>query len=107
MCYRQLPQELRLRGIQTIEEANRFPREPALPSLFAAFKWRRHSVAGSLLACLDSQNLDLIFSLQFQRMGNRDHTVSFQNLSLQIERVNWRGSVAGSFCCVGITWFPT
>ncbi|MBA3912870.1 MAG: hypothetical protein H0X25_03210 [Acidobacteriales bacterium] len=26
---------------------------------------------------------------------NRDNTVSFQNLQLQIERVNWRGTLAG------------
>jgi hypothetical protein len=26
---------------------------------------------------------------------NRDNTVSFQNLSLQIERVNWRATLAG------------
>ena len=30
-----------------------------------------------------------IFSLQFERSVNRDNTVSFQNLSLQIER--WAG----------------
>ena len=39
--------------------------------------------------------LDLIFALQFERMVNRDNTVSFQNLSLQIERVNWRWTLAG------------
>ena len=37
----------------------------------------------------------LIFSLQFERTVNRDNTVSFQNLTLQIERVNWRGTLAG------------
>ena len=41
------------------------------------------------------KNLDLIFSLQFERTVNRDNTVSFQNLQLQIERVHWRGTLAG------------
>jgi len=41
------------------------------------------------------KNLDLIFSLQFERTVNRDNTVSFQSLQLQIERVNWRGTLAG------------
>ena len=41
------------------------------------------------------QDLDLIFSLQFERTVNRDNTVSFQNLQLQIERVQWRGTLAG------------
>ena len=39
--------------------------------------------------------LDRIFSLQFERTVNRDNTVSFQNLSLQIERVRWRATLAG------------
>src|SRR5216684_645018 len=41
------------------------------------------------------QNLDLIFSLQFERAVNRDNTVSFQHLSLQIEPVRWRATLAG------------
>jgi hypothetical protein len=34
-------------------------------------------------------------ALQFERTVNRDNTVSFQNLSLQIERVRWRATLAG------------
>ena|SRR5271167_436128 len=41
------------------------------------------------------QNLELAFALQCERMVNRDNTVTFQNLSLQIERVNWRETLAG------------
>ena len=37
----------------------------------------------------------MIFSLQLERSVNRDNTVSFQNLNLQIERVSWRGTLAG------------
>ena len=40
-------------------------------------------------------DLDLIFALQFERTVNRDHTVSIQNLRLQIEAVRWRASLAG------------
>jgi len=36
-----------------------------------------------------------VFSLQFERAVNRDNTVSFQNLSLQIEAVRWRATLAG------------
>jgi len=39
--------------------------------------------------------LQRIFSLQFERTVNRDNTVSFQNLRLQIEPVRWRGTLAG------------
>jgi len=37
----------------------------------------------------------LIFSLQFEHRVNRDNTVSFQNLSLQIERVRLRATLGG------------
>lgn len=46
------------------------------------------------MACT-RKDRDLIFSLQFDRTMNRDNTVSFQNLGLQIEPVRWRGTVAG------------
>jgi hypothetical protein len=36
-----------------------------------------------------------IFSLQFERTVNHDNTVSFQNLSLQIQPVRWRATLAG------------
>ena len=42
-----------------------------------------------------SRDLERIFSLQFERTVNRDNTVSFQNLSLQIEQVRWRATLAG------------
>ncbi len=40
-------------------------------------------------------DLDLVFSLRFERAVNKDNTVSFQNLALQIEPVAWRGTLAG------------
>jgi hypothetical protein len=41
------------------------------------------------------QDRERIFSLQFERTVNRDNTVSVQNLTLQIEPVRWRGTLAG------------
>jgi hypothetical protein len=49
----------------------------------------------AFVTCPRSKDLDLIFALQFERTVNRDNTVSFQNLGLQIERVPWRGTLAG------------
>jgi len=37
----------------------------------------------------------VLFSLQFERAVNRYNTVSFRNLSLQLERVGWRATLAG------------
>jgi hypothetical protein len=89
-----LPQELRLRGLQTVEAANRFLREHYMGEFNQRFQVAAAQRGTAFLAC-SRKNLDLIFSLQFERTVNRDNTVSFQNLSLQIEGVNWRGTLAG------------
>jgi len=44
---------------------------------------------------LRRRDLEHVFSLQFERTVNRDNTVLWQNLSLQIERVSWRATLAG------------
>ena len=89
-----LPQELRLHGISTLEGANGFLREHYMAEFNRRFQVRA-AQSGSALVVRRSRDLDLIFSLQFERTVNRDHTVSFQNLSLQIEAVRWRASLAG------------
>ena len=61
----------------------------------SAFRWRRRSAAARFVPCPRGKDLDRIFCLQFERTVNRDNTVSFQNLQLQIERVQWRGTLAG------------
>src|ERR1017187_3466268 len=89
-----LPQELRLRGIQTVDEANRFLREHYIDEFNRRFQVAPVQRGSAFLAC-PRKNLDLIFSLQFERTVNRDNTVSFQKLRLQIERVHRRGTLAG------------
>ena len=39
-------------------------------------------------------DLDRVFSIQTERTVNRDNTVRFNNLLLQIDRQAWRGSLA-------------
>ena len=41
------------------------------------------------------RDLEGVFSLQLERTVSRDNTVSFQNLSLQIQPVRWRATLAG------------
>jgi hypothetical protein len=89
-----LPQELRLQGIQTVDEANRFLREHYIDEFNRRFQVAPAQRGSAFLACR-RKDLDLVFALQFERTVNRDNTVSFQNLQLQIERVNWRGTLAG------------
>src|SRR6266481_6081188 len=89
-----LPQELRLRSLGTLEAANRFLREHYIAEFNRRFQAPPAQRGTAFIPCR-RKDLDLIFSLQFQRSVNRDNTVSFQNLSLQIERVRWRATLAG------------
>jgi hypothetical protein len=89
-----LPQELRLRGIRTLEAANRFLREHYIAEFNRHFQMRA-AQPGSAFVRRSSKDLDLIFALQFERTVNRDNTVSVQNLRLQIEPVRWRATLAG------------
>jgi transposase len=90
-----LPQELRLHAITTVDEANRFLREEYIGEFNRRFQVAPAQRGSAFVACPRSKELDLIFALQFERTVNRDNTVSFQNLALQIERVPWRGTLAG------------
>ena len=89
-----LPQELRLRKLRTLEAANQFLREHYVAEFNGRFQVAPAQRGSAFLPCR-SRDLERIFSLQFERTVNRDNTVSFQNLSLQIERVQWRATLAG------------
>ena len=89
-----LPQELRLHGISTLAEANRFLREHYVAEFNRRFQVPAAQRGTAFTAC-PRRDLDLIFSLQFERTVSRDNTVSFQNLALQIDKVSWRGTLAG------------
>ena len=67
-----LPQELRLHEIRSLEAANRFLRE----SYIAEFNRRFQTVAaqrGNAFVFRSSRDLDLIFSLQFERTDQPKH----------------------------------
>jgi len=89
-----LPQELQLNGIITPEQANKFLRD----TYIAEFN-RKFSVPaaqpGNAFLPVHGQDLDLIFSLQHERVASKDNTVKVANLNLQIERTSWRSSLAG------------
>ena len=89
-----LPQELRLRGLGTIEAANRFLKR----SYLREFN-RKFAVAaaepGTAFVPVGSVDLNRIFSIQQERVVNRDNTVSWENRCLQIEKTRWRTSLAG------------
>ena len=89
-----LPQELRLRGIRTLEAANEFLSEQYVAEFNRKFQVPAAQRGTAFLPC-PRRNLDLIFSQQFERTVDRDNTVGFHNLVLQIEPAEWRGTMAG------------
>ena len=89
-----LPQELRLAGIGSLAEANGFLRERYIAEFNRRFQVLLEQAGSAFVPCR-STDLDSIFSLQWQRTVNRDNTVSFDHLHLQIEPVRWRASLAG------------
>jgi transposase len=89
-----LPQELRLRGIRTLEAANEFLCAQYVAEFNRKFQVPAAQRGSAFLPC-PRKDLDLIFSLLFERTVDRDNTISFHNLVLQIEPVGWRGTMAG------------
>jgi transposase len=91
---RRLPQELRVRGITTEEEANRFLRESYIAEFNRKFAVKAAQPESAFVPAT-GKDLERIFSLQHERVVNRDNTISFANRVLQIERTRWRGTLAG------------
>jgi len=89
-----LPQELRLRKITTVEEANRFLRQEYIT------EFNRHfAVAavgkGSAFVRTRRKDLAWVFSIQHERRVNPDNTIALDNRILQIEKSRWRNTLAG------------
>jgi transposase len=89
-----LPQELRLRGMRTVEEANRFLRESYMAEFNRKFAVKA-AQPGHAFVWARRGDLDRVFSIQHERIVNRDNTVSWANRCMQIEKTLWRGSLAG------------
>jgi hypothetical protein len=70
-----LPQELRLQGITTVEEANQFLREHYLGEFNRRFQVAPAQRGSAFVACR-RRDLDLVFSLQFERTVYRDNVES-------------------------------
>lgn len=78
-----LPQELRLRGVTGIEEANRFLREVYLPEHNARFRTPAKE-KGTAFVPWAGRGLADILCIQEERTVGNDNTVRYNNLSLQI-----------------------
>ncbi len=85
-----LPQELRLRGIATVQAANGFLRDHYIAEFNGKFRVAPAQTDSAFLP-VEGQDLDRIFSMQHERVVQQDNTVRIANRVLQIEKHRWRG----------------
>jgi len=88
-----LPQELRLRQITTLEAANRFLQQFYIEEFNRKFT-RPAAQTGTAFVPLHRADLDRVFSIQHERIVNKDNTVRWANLFLQIEPTLIRSTMA-------------
>jgi transposase len=90
-----LPQELRLAGITSVEGANRFLRDRYITEFNQKF-----SVAaaekGTAFRRATRSDLEWVFSVQTERVVGKDNTVAIGDRLWQIEKSQFRNTLAGS-----------
>jgi transposase len=89
-----LPQELRIRAITTVEEANHFLRDEYIAEFNTRFAEKARETGSAFVR---SRRLDLenIFCLKHERLVANDNTIRFGQKALQLERARFRASLAG------------
>jgi hypothetical protein len=89
-----LPQELRLAGIGTLEEANRFLRDRYITEFNAKFMVKA-SARGSAFRPCSRKDLNWVFSIQTERVVAKDNTVTMRDQWWQLDKTRWRHTLAG------------
>src|SRR5947209_11991557 len=89
-----LPQELRLAGISTREEANRFLREHYIDAFNRQFAVAAEQ-KGSAFRRTSRSDLDWVFTVQTERVVAKDNTVAIGERVWQIEKSGFRSTLAG------------
>jgi hypothetical protein len=90
-----LPQELRLAGIETVEEANRFLRERYIGEFNAKFRVAA-AQKGTAFRRFSRTDLGWIFTVQSERVVAKDNTVAIAERSWQLDKSRFRNTLAGS-----------
>lgn len=88
-----LPQELRVAGITTLEDANRFFRERYIAEFNRKFSVPAQERGTAFRPCT-RKDLDFVFSVQTERVVEKDNTVAIRDRRWQIEKCRWRYSLA-------------
>ena len=94
-----LPQELRVAGITSPEEANRFLREQYIAVFNSKFTVKAAERGTAFRRC-GRADLDWIFTVQTERVVAKDNTVAIAARSWQLDKSRFRHSLAG--CMVTI-----
>ncbi len=94
-----LPQELRLAGIDTREEANRFLRERYIAEFNRKFAVAAAEKGTAFRRCA-RRDLDWVFTVQTERVVAKDNTVAIGDRCWQLEQSRFRHTLAG--CTVTI-----
>jgi len=89
-----LPQELRLAGIGSVEEANRFLRERYIGEFNRKFLVAAEQ-KGSAFRRTSRSDLDWIFTIQTERVVAKDNTVAIAERSWQMDKTRFRHTLAG------------
>jgi transposase len=88
-----LPQELRVAGIETLEEANRFLGERYIAEFNEKFSVAAEGEGTAFRRC-SRKDLALVLSVQTERVVDKDNTVAIGHQWWQIEKGRWRYSLA-------------
>jgi transposase len=88
-----LPQELKRAGITDVAAANEYLRKHLIGRMNRQFRGRALEMGSAFIPCRQG-NLDAVFSLQWERVVNKDNTIHFAGRTLQIPPVKWRSSLA-------------
>jgi hypothetical protein len=89
-----LPQELRLAGIGTLEQANTFLREHYIAEFNRRFA-QPSAERGTAFRKCGRRDLDWVFSIQTERTVAHDNTIVLQNRFLQLDKTRFRNPLAG------------
>jgi transposase len=88
-----LPQELRVAGISQLEDANRFLREQYIGEFNGRFSVAAQE-RGTAFRPSGRRDLDFVFSIQTERVVEKNNTVAIGERWWQIEKSRWRYSLA-------------
>jgi hypothetical protein len=89
-----LPQELHLQGMARLEPANEFLREHFVIEYNQRFRVSALQLGNAFLPCR-RKDLDVVFSVQQQRVVSRDAAVVVGGTIFQIAATRWRGTLEG------------